>query len=265
MTLIELMVALFLGMLIIGMGLATILISRNLAATTTDVSALQQQAAYAFRVLGEQIRQAGSPELDLGLTNVPLDRVAFLIDYDDIGQILSGGDDNEDDGYFKVGYRNYTETLVDPDEENLLRDCLGEKSTRSDNLVLSSFKLRAASDANDTGRLVCRGSNDKEQEIIRNVGDFQVQYLQQSNTAMNQPTLKRVSSTEAADFSGGEWSRVVAVEVCLDMVGDERINLPEGAEYQGCSGDSQTYDNRTHMVFKNLFQIRSQGLVLDQG
>lgn len=267
MTLVELMVALFLGLLIIGMALTTILISRNLAATTSDVSALQQQAAYAFRVLGEQIRQVGSPELDLGLTNVPLDRVAFLVDYDNIGQIIGGSDNNDDDGYLVTGYRNYAETLIDPDdaddtiEASLFRDCLGEAS--SGKLVNSSFKLRPASGTDSTGRLVCTGSGGTEQEIIRNVSDFQVRYLQQSGAARSQPTIKRVAAPETDDPVS--WSRIIAVEVCLDLVGDERIDIPGSQEYQGCSDAAESYEGRTHMVFRNIFQIRSQGLVLDQG
>lgn len=267
MTLVELMVALFLGLLIIGMALSTILISRNLAATTSDVSALQQQAAYAFRVLGQQIRQAGSPELDLGLTNVPLDRVAFLIDYDNISEIIAGTTNPEDDGYLTVGYRNYEETVIDPTDpdetisDNLFRDCLSEAT--SGNLITSSFSLEPADNSDGTGRLVCEGVGATTQEIIRNVSDFQVRYLQQANAATQQPTIQLIDAPHADDTVG--WSRIVGVEVCLDMVGDERIDVPDEQTYKDCANNDASYANRTHMVFRNIFQLRSQGLVLDRG
>lgn len=269
MTLLELMVAMFLGLLVIGMGLSTILLSRTLSATTSDISGLQQQAAFAFRVMGQQIRQAGSLELDPGIVSVPADRVAFLVEYDSISDIISGTDNPTDSAYLKVGYRNYDETLVNPaggvQVASQLRDCLGEGGIGVD-LIESRFQFKAAGGGGDaTGQLVCTGSGAAPvgQEIIRNVADFQVRYLLQSNAATSQPQMQRVKASELG--SALNWSRVVGVEVCLDMVGDERIDGIDGETYEGCDPDAGQlpYGGRTHMVFRNVFQIRPQGVVAD--
>lgn len=267
-TLIELMVALFLGLLIVGMALGTILMSRNLAATTTDVSALQQQAAYAFRILGTHIRQAGSPELDLGLQSDPLDQVELVYRYDGIHQVLSGTDDPASADYLKTARSNYEESVFDPaavqnmGSGHLLRDCLGQEAI-GEPLLRSSFRWAPASGNDATGRLLCQGTGNTSQELIRNVSDFRVHYLQQSGAAGNHPEIQRVDAPDADDALG--WSRIVAVEICLDMVGDERIDVPATETYKDCTGNDVSYENRTHMVFKNVFQIRSQGIALDRG
>lgn len=265
MTLVELMVAMFLGLLVIGMGLSTILLSRTLSATTSDVSALQQQAAFAFRTMGLQVRQAGSLELDLGVVSIPTDRVAYLVNYQDISDIISGTDNPTDSDYLKVGYRNYDETITDPaggtQVASQLRDCLGE-GVGAD-LIESRFQFKPSSGSDATGKLVCQGAGAAPvaQEIIRNVADFQVRYLLQSNAATSNPQMQRVKASGIG--SPLNWSRVVGVEVCLDMVGDERIDGIGGETYEGCDPDAGQlpYGDRTHMVFRNVFQIRPQGIV----
>lgn len=56
MTLIELMVGLAIGLLTISVALGALMVSRGVSGTVTDASQLQQQASYAFRVMGQQIR-----------------------------------------------------------------------------------------------------------------------------------------------------------------------------------------------------------------
>ena len=53
------------------------------------------------------------------------------------------------------------------------------------------------------------------------------------------------------------------------LFGTERIDLPEGASYTGCDGSTAVNittlaaprTNRMHYVFRNVFQLRSQGLI----
>ena len=55
----------------------------------------------------------------------------------------------------------------------------------------------------------------------------------------------------------------------LVLFGTERIDLPEGASYTGCDGSTAVNittlaaprTNRMHYVFRNVFQLRSQGLI----
>ena len=82
-TLIELMVGITIGLLTIAVAIGDLLVSRGVSTSVSDVTGLQEQASYAFRIIGQQLRQAGSIRLDLasnkpdGTAIVPEDVVAF--------------------------------------------------------------------------------------------------------------------------------------------------------------------------------------------
>ncbi|MET1115508.1 MAG: prepilin-type N-terminal cleavage/methylation domain-containing protein, partial [Comamonas sp.] len=64
-TLIELLVGLTIGLMTITVAIGTLMISRQVSGATGEASQLQQQAAQAFRTIGQQARQAGSLRLNL--------------------------------------------------------------------------------------------------------------------------------------------------------------------------------------------------------
>lgn len=64
-TLIELMVGIAIGLLVVAVAMGALMVSRGVSGTVSDASAIQQQAAYAMRVIGQQTRQAGSLRLNL--------------------------------------------------------------------------------------------------------------------------------------------------------------------------------------------------------
>ena len=59
-TLIELMVGITIGLLTVAVAMGALMVSRGISGTVSDASTIQQQAAYAMRVIGLQLRQAGS-------------------------------------------------------------------------------------------------------------------------------------------------------------------------------------------------------------
>src|SRR5574344_3153321 len=66
-TLIELMIGLAVGLLVVAVATVSLLGSRSVTGAVSDISGIQQQAAYVMRTFGTQLRQAGSLYLDLGL------------------------------------------------------------------------------------------------------------------------------------------------------------------------------------------------------
>ena len=64
-TLIELMVGIAIGLLTIAVAMGAIMVSRGVSGTISDATQIQQQASYAFRVIGQQLRQAASIKLNL--------------------------------------------------------------------------------------------------------------------------------------------------------------------------------------------------------
>ncbi|VUZ26726.1 Uncharacterised protein [uncultured Comamonas sp.] len=257
-TLIELMIGLAVGLLVVAVATVSLLGSRSVTGAVSDISGIQQQAAYVMRTFGTQLRQAGSLYLDLGL------------DADGEGEITSATafqlrgnseqaiteDAEETPTKYIVQYTGYEEPTF-ANAGPIARNCLGgpgagEIPAGSTETIESIFTLNGTD-------LRCNN-----QPIAQNVAAFQVRYLLQSNDAAN-PTMQYTN----AEGVGRNWNRVQGVEVCLVLFGTERIDVPAGGEsYTGCDGnavDITTLEgnrtNRMHYVFRNVFQLRSQGLI----
>lgn len=258
-TLIELLVGLAIGLMVVAVALGALLVSRGVSGTVSEASQMQQQGAYALRVIGHQLRQAGSVRLNLAIAkpadtaSAPqafhaLDAVAF----ENVFDRSQGGLASSAEYPLQVAYQNYTERVVAGGAaQSLLRDCRGRAP--SDTEILSNFKLDKA-DGAPSGELQCAGSGESTaQTLIGNVADFQVRYLLQGGGAGAQ-AIRRVDAAGV----GTDWPAVVAVEVCLELVGDERIDTA-GATYINCGQVSTAMGERMRMVFRNTFQLRTQG------
>lgn len=271
-TLIELMVGIAIGLLVIAVAMAALMVSRGVSGTVSDASNIQQQAAYAMRVISLQLRQAGSLRLNLdpGTTAVSesyLVPVAFetvvppasspFESFDPAANTLGG---TATPVALTVGYRRYTEPVfTNAAEQALSRNCLGGPADGSTDARLeSTFQLTG-------NELQCNGNGAGAQPIVQNVANFQVRYLLQDNlTTPGSPTIRFVDASGVAN-----WAQVQAVEVCLVIYGIESIDLPAGSNYTDCDGatavDMSTLAGararRMHMVFRNVYQLRSQGLI----
>ena len=293
-TLIELLVGITIGLLTIAVAMGALMVSRGISGTVSDASDIQQQASYAFRVIGQQLRQTGSLKLKLAaakMENDPTpaevaDPVAFETDFVDpldptkqfilATDTLSGIDSPTATQYkITTGYRNYTEPLYkleDPTaptapNESTHRNCLGERGTTA--LIQSNFVLNVA-----TNELRCV-ANGQVQPIVRNVANFQVRYLMQSAAGTGSPNMRYVNAATVGAPGAAAWAQVFAVEVCLVLYGNERIDMPAPAtatdpqgQYVDCDGTTfvnmttlaAPRNRRMHMVFRNVYQLRSQGL-----
>ena len=252
-TLIELMIGLAVGLLVVAVATVSLLGSRSVTGAVSDISGIQQQAAYVMRTFGTQLRQAGSLYLDLGL------------DADGEGEITSatafqlrGNNEqaiNEDEGTGAVtirftGYEEPTFANAGP----ISRNCLGAPGS-----------IPAGTTASIESIFTLNGTDLRcnDQPIAQNVAAFQVRYLLQG-TDQDDPTMLYTNSAGVAD-----WNRVQGVEVCLVLFGTERIDVPAGGvSYTGCDGNAVDITaltgnrtNRMHYVFRNVFQLRSQGLI----
>jgi type IV pilus assembly protein PilW len=272
-SLVELMVGIAIGLLTVAVAMGALMASRSVTATVSDSSLLQQQSAYAFRVLAQQLRQAGSMRLNLAAQKTDgaaieiTDLVAFETQAPGFNpnlDIIQGVDAPGTNQFqLTVGYRNYTEQLhiasaANNNRESLLRNCLGEQG--SNDRILSRFVLR-----NNT--LSCAGEGNA-QPIVDNVANFQVRYLLQT-TPHGNPQMQYMNAATV----NGRWAQVFAVEVCLVLYGNEVIDMPAGSSYTDCpSADGvittvdmtaleQPRNRRMHKTFRSVFQLRSQGLL----
>ncbi len=276
-TLIELMVGIAIGLLVVAVAMGALMVSRGVSGTVTDASSIQQQASYAMRVIGQQIRQAGSLRLNLDpkstataekyLAPVAFETMAAASTNPtysfDAGQATNVIQGTASPVTVTTGFRRYTEPVfISASEQTLGRNCLGgpSDSGNDDQRVESVFQFDTANNI-----LLCNGNGAGGQALIQNVANFQVNYLVQDiTTTPGIPTIKSVNATGVAN-----WGQVQAVEVCLVIYGAEPIDLPAGSNYTDCDGttlvDMSTLTGsrakRMHMVFRNVFQLRSQGLI----
>lgn len=298
-TLVELMVGIAIGLMTVGIALGALMASRNVTTTVSDASQLQQQAGYIFRVIGTQLRQTGSLRLNLGPTSDPVEgrstnyveKVAFeakVNGFDPATDVIKGVDSPSSSEFkLEVGFRNYAEELFDvAGVKTQLSDCLGlaektEAKEGNDAKVSSSFVLNT-----DKNQIECAGSRlpplegagggggiaaIKKEPLADRVANFSVRYLLQSErlASYGNPQIQYLNASDVA----GRWPQVTAVEVCIVLYGTEAMSLPEDASYSDCPAANGTVTtkkmseqtgerkNRLHMVFRNVYQLRSQGLI----
>ncbi|ACM33972.1 PilW family protein [[Acidovorax] ebreus] len=279
-TLLELMVGVVIGLLTVAVAMGALMVSRGISGTVSDASEIQQQGTYAMRVIGQQMRQAGSLKLDLIPAAAQAAAASNAFDHllpvalearadpaagisgdpgwapatDTIG-FLNGGP--------VVGFANDTTEVLttgtgSPPTGSQTANCLGQQpsgaATRS-NFFLANGELRCGS-----------GIVNDNQPIVRNVAAFQVRYLMQDiTTTPGIPQINYAASNATVEAVANGWAKVQAVEVCLELFGNEAIDLPAGSTYTGCAGPV-AYDTltgararRMHLTFRNVFQLRGQG------
>ena len=257
-SLVELMVGLSIGLLVVAVAMGALVASRGISGTVSDASSIQQQAAYAMRVIGQQMRQSGSLYLDMSNDNV----VVFLKRKGSLDVLEP--DTNNPGRIFTLGFS--------ADEDNISKDCLGGPGTPNANdPITSKFEFDA-----DNNVLRCTGTGGgTAQPIVSNVADFQVRYLVQTGGADGDSKI--AYQTDPPD----NLQQVQGLEVCLVLYGNERIDMPSDTDpdepaftYSGCSYDADgapekinlttltgERNRRMHLTFRNVFQLRGQGVL----
>ena len=247
-TLIELMVGITIGLLTITVALGSLMVSRGISGTVSEASQLQQQASYAFRVIGQQLRQGGGRQLFKGESvesETPLLKKAPSTTLEPIGGTDAPGDDEY---ALVISYQNVDELInaADPTKTPVtgtqIKNCLQEnRGAALDPMLTSQLKRNAADNT-----LVCQGNTGSPQALIENVTDFSIKYLEE--TAGIQQYLDASAVTH--------WGNIYAVQVCIELEGIENIDSV-GATYTKCDGTSASRGNRLRMVFNNIYNIRN--------
>lgn len=286
MTLIELLVGITIGLMVVAVAGGALMVSRGVSGTVSDASAINQQAAYAMRVIGGQLRQTGSLYLNpnpgnANAVNAPAAPVAFERsakspgsgnDFDlspaNAQQIISGT--TTPSTTLTIGFQRYADPVfTSASAVPMARNCLGGPQDGStDQRIESIFRLDTTDNELEcAGNGVPAGAAPVFQPIIGQVANFQLRYLVQSAntpTTLGNPTVQYVQAASVTN-----WGEVQAVEVCLVLYGAEPVDLPAGSSYTDCDGatsvDMTTLTgarrNRMHKVYRNVFQLRSQGLL----
>jgi type IV pilus assembly protein PilW len=276
-SLIELMVGIVIGLLVVAVASGVLMVSRGVSGTVSDASTIQQQAAYAMRLIGTQVRQAGSSRLNLNSANAATQNdlfapVAFEQQRDGSADVNYNFSLHQPTALFNgtansltVGFQRYKDSVFNTATEQTTRNCVGGPdgigTTATYQLVQSIFQM----DANN--QLVCSGNGEPAQPVIQNVANFTTRYLRQvvnpPDTLFGNPLVQYVAASTVAN-----WGQVQGVEVCMVLYGVEPIDMPAGSSYTDCDGTTVNMTtltgvraNRLHMVFRSVFQYRAQGMV----
>ncbi len=275
-TLLELMIGIAIGLLVVAVAMAALMVSRGVSGTVSDASGIQQQAAYGMRLIGLQLRQGGSLYLNPGPAKAAsaaldaADPVAFETkvtgptsgnSFDPATDTLSGTANT-----LTVAYRRYEDPVfTSTATQSPSRNCVNGPADGSGLVRVESAFFLNGTDLMCDGDGV--GTGAPSQPVLQNVANFQVRYLLQDvTTTPGNPQLRYL---DAAAVGSTDWPRIQGVEVCLVLYGAEAIDLPSGSTYTDCDGITKVdmsaltgpRAKRMHLAFRNVFQVRSQGLV----
>lgn len=252
-SLLELMVGMAVGLLVVAAGLGAVLTARALSGTVSEASAMQLQASFAYRIIGQQIRQVGGRMLK------PVDDASEFGVFDENPALatyvpIQGQAAPSSNQYaLELLYQNTADKSFPlrngkPQLQPLLRNCIGESTDPgSTPVVLSRFRRQG----ND---LVCAGTGEP-QVLISGVADFQLRYLLQANASSSAPAWLHVDASQLSTTA--KWLQVYAIEVCMELVGQERIDTA-GATYTRCDKKQAARGDRLRMVFRNTFFINNR-------
>ena len=251
MTLLELLIAITIGLFIIGAALMVFQNVSGIGSQISEVAQLRQQGMHAFRVIGKQINEAGSIEPDYLSNN---GNYKFKADYgwvnttdkSPISSWTAPGGGN----YLSISQQEQSSTVY----RGLLLNCLGNQVTSSSRS--SNFFLKAVP-GDDSNTLMCYTGTGigQTQPIINDVAAFSVLYRVRTSS-MNLENKRFVETPT-------NWSLVDAVEVCIDLIGkrsnptktvDDGGNVVDST-YVNCQGNTVNRGNRLHVVQRNLFTV----------
>lgn len=197
-SLLELLVGLAIGLLVLAVAGGALMVSRGVSGTVSDASLLQQQAGYAYRVIGQQLRQSGSLYLNMNPgnnTNNDLDQFALPVVFETsatssnaaLGFTPKTDSISSTNGALQVAYRRYKEsvfkrTTSDLAMQSLSRDCQGGPADADSDENNSYMRIQSTFSLSNSN-LMCAGLTGAASAMLSNVANFQVRYIQMTETA----------------------------------------------------------------------------------
>lgn len=255
-TLMELMVGIAVGLLVVVAAIGSLIYTRIAATVVSDTTQLQQRADAILRNLGSQIAQAGAIELNFNPAEP--DKLGFSTAFEGFNPAVTGAAPGVVLFLHGVdGGPNGPDTLrVSFEDNGSARDCLGNRPSGTPDQQTASGPTFARIDSQyavQGGQLVCKGAgNTGAQSLGDSVEDFQLLYaVRLPNTVQARLQYFNASQISASPAITPNWTQVLAVRVCLQMVGDG-LNHP-GPTIVGCRGQIVPADGRLRRVFERSF------------
>jgi type IV pilus assembly protein PilW len=225
-SLIELMIAMLIGLVLIGALVEVFISNKHSYQTADDTSILNDNARYAVTVLSNQLRLSGHQiEPILGRENsLTSEAVGFSDPSASIqfapGTYLFGSATNS--GNYDALYMRFQGSSIKP-----LNICGLSATTKTINTVRYSVKTVTYEQGSDTGVLSCTVSGSGEQNFADHVEMFRVLYGIDSNNDdvadkyVSANNVLPANSTQP--IKGSEWEQVVSLKIGLLLRSNNRI------------------------------------------
>ena len=293
-SLVELLVAMAIGLVLLGTVLS-IYLGTSVAGRQSDtVSRMNEDAAIALDVLARHIRMAGysEPLLMAGRNAATANAAGQVEQFSDsnlAGEGLKGCDGGFDSttanwnnlsckssntGPDAIAVRYQGDSYnTEPNASNNATDCLGQAVSQTTASAVSGSPAYVLVEArlfiNSKQELSCAGNGGGDantspsytsQPLVSGVEKMRLLYGVASDSTENQI----VRFATAADINGlggttdQNWGQVVAVRICIQMVS---ANPDQGQTvmYYDCDGTSKTpTDKYLHRVFSTTVSIRNR-------
>ncbi len=242
-TLVELMVALVIGLVLLGGVLGVYLSGKRTYRARDGLSLVQENGRVALLQLRRGVQWAGYPA------------------YADIPPVVSPGVALPADSGLQPSQDGPSDVLTVaylPLDAAHERDCLGQRGTvevAGNALVVSSYFVAG-------GQLLCRGSgNPRAQPLAEAVDAMQVLYGLDRNGDGYADEYRSATLVEALAPGGAAWNRVVSVQVALVVNSVQPVkDLPRPDRFNllGETWDSGAGDRRARRVFTTTIPLRNR-------
>lgn len=215
-TLIELMIAISLGLLVVAAALSIFFAGHRSLATQSGMSTLQQNSIFGLSQLTYELRHANLNTSASRIVNAQTQGSGIIFDAEK-NSLTSGLPADFVTRQADSSPHNLAnDQLViqfKPQEDGLLEDCAGD-SVGKDNVVIQRYYIKTLD--NDTNRygLYCQPFGKAEQLIIPDAELFKVRFGVQQGSQFGYRKLGELNSTD----------QIISVEIGLIMRSTQKIN-----------------------------------------
>ena len=236
-SLIEMMIAMALGLLLLLVISTVFVSSRQTFREQEDNARIQENGRFALEILGRSIKQAGHVEVPFNDFKVAFEGMAITG--------TNGGTGVADT--LTIQYEGVAN--VDQDCEGALVDVTGRLIQNHFNLDAVNAELQCTGVISDTP--AAPGAPPTGSVLLENVEDLQLLYG--VDTDANQSVDQYVASP-------ADWNQVLAVRLCVLVRSDKTNIVPAGTNYFDCTNTSvaNAADRRMRRAFSATYNLRNR-------
>ena len=281
-SLVELMVAMFIGLVVIGAVLVNYLSSGASGRSGNALAQMAEDATMALNVIRSHVSQAGYSR-PYGMTANGFQRAytgqsvfgcagSFTnVNVPAIGDLTcaAGGGSHALAVAYEADDQNALRTSVAAG--NLLMDCVGAGITPvAAAAPVPAYTLAQARFYVDGGRLMCRGNGGTAtatalggapQPLVENIQDMRIWYGLSANETVNgvtRPAQQVSRYVDASSVLAAQWNNVRAVRVCVVVRSVAEVN-DQASRYIDCTGNTVLpNDRRLYRAFTTTIMVQNR-------